>query len=91
MSSVEQTIQTIIDVFMYVCSSFSKLYIVYVLTVLHAPTQKFERPNGKHKIQNFFEIGPEFVPPHTSLDRRKDTRPVKFLQSFKALMDFRTQ
>ena len=30
----------------------------------HAPTQKFERPNGKkHKIQNLFEIGPEFVPP----------------------------
>ena len=30
----------------------------------HAPTQKFERPNEKKsKIQKFFEIGPEFVPP----------------------------
>ena len=32
---------------------------------------------------------------HTSLDRRKDSRPVKFFPSFKvaflALMDFRTQ
>ena len=29
----------------------------------HAPHPKFERPNGKkHKIQNFFEIGPELVP-----------------------------
>ena len=35
------------------------------------------------------------VTSHTSLDRRKDTRPVKFLLSFKVafleLMDFRTQ
>ena len=29
-----------------------------------APHPKFERPNGKkHKIQNFFEIGQELVPP----------------------------
>ena len=29
-----------------------------------APHPKIERPNGKkHKIQNFFEIGPKCVPP----------------------------
>ena len=30
----------------------------------HAPTQKFERPNGKNtKSKFFFEIGPELVCP----------------------------
>ena len=30
----------------------------------HAPHPKFERPNGKkHKIQKFFEIGPELLSP----------------------------